>query len=197
MAWHVLEISATRYGRDVIYPKYMLISYTEILAIHKFNSIQKHSNIYFLIKRAHNTSTYLSEEITEGPADKRREGLGSEGVLVESLVVGGPAGNGTAAGGRGVAEESTLLGGARRTLEGVGEGGLGQRALRNALLDRRGGLSDAEGRSGDEEGSNEDRGELHLSRYTWVIVWGLDDSSVQKVNGQRRANSRSADGGTS
>ena len=125
----------------------------------------KHSNTGLRHKE-----TYLSEEITEGPANKGSEGLGSEGLLVEGLVVGGPAGDGTAAGGRGVAEESTLLGGARRTLEGVGEGGLGQRALRNALLDRRGGLGDAEGRGGDEEGGNEDGGELHLSRFI-LVVW--------------------------
>lgn len=113
-------------------------------------------------KNIQRKTTYLGEEITEGPANKRSASLGSKGALVKSLVVGGPAGDGTAAGDGGVAEESTLLGGARRTLEGVGEGGLGQRALRNALLDRRGGLSDAEGRGGDEEGGDENSGELHL-----------------------------------
>lgn len=100
--------------------------------------------------------TYLSEEITEGPADKGSAGLGSEGVLVQLLVVGGPAGNGTAAGDGGVAEEGTLL--------GLAEGGLGQGVLRRALVDRnrRGRLLDTEGRGGDEEGSDEDGGELHL-----------------------------------
>jgi hypothetical protein len=102
--------------------------------------------------------SYLSEEITESPADETGAGLGSQGVLVKSLVVGSPTGDGTAAGDGRVTEEGGLL--------GLTEGGLGQRA--HALLDRRGGLSNAEGRGGDEEGSNKDGGKLHLDNVRLV-----------------------------
>ena len=168
--------------------------YIAILAFQTTNSIQKHKyNDLFIanIQINRHKETYLSEEITEGPANKGSEGLGSEGLLVEGLVVGGPAGDGTAAGGRGVAEESALLGGARRTLEGVGEGGLGQRALRNALLDRRGGLGDAEGRGGDEEGGNEDGGELHLSRFILVVCGiGLECSKSKRAETRQQTADR-------
>lgn len=49
--------------------------------------------------------TYLGKEVAEGPSNEGGTGLGGQGVLVESLVVGCPSWNSSTADTVGVAEE--------------------------------------------------------------------------------------------
>jgi hypothetical protein len=100
------------------------------------------------------TSTYLSQHVTKGPAHKRCHGLGGKGVLIERIIVLGPAGNSSSANLNGVAEE----GASDRAI--LAESRLGSS---NTLLDRAAGGGDTEGARG-KEGDEKESKELHSER---------------------------------
>jgi hypothetical protein len=99
------------------------------------------------------TSTYLSQHVTKGPSHKRCHGLGGEGVLIERIIVLGPAGNSSSANLKGIAEEGASDG----TI--LAESRLGGT---NTLLYRAAG-GDTEGAAGKERDEKETE-ELHCGR---------------------------------
>jgi hypothetical protein len=96
--------------------------------------------------------TYLGEQITEGPSNEGRAGLGSQGVLVKSLIVGGPSRDGSTANQSLVAKERA--GSSRLLAKGRLDSRVGQ------LGDTRFG-GDAKGARREEGRNDKDRSELH------------------------------------
>jgi hypothetical protein len=94
--------------------------------------------------------TYLSEEVPKSPSDKRGECLGSQGILIQRVVVSGPSGNGSSSNLSGILEKRTRDG--RVSSKG--------RLDTLAQLGRRPGGVDTES-AGSEEGNKEETEELH------------------------------------
>jgi len=92
----------------------------------------------------------LSQQITEGPSDKGSAGLGGQGALVQSSVVGGPSGNGTSSNEGRITEERAL--GSRALAEGRLDNIVVKRSPRDALGESRvGGDTEGAGGGSDEK----------------------------------------------
>jgi hypothetical protein len=113
--------------------------------------------------------TYLSQDVTKAPADKRCHGLGGKGVRIEGLIVCGPAGNSSSANLSGIAEEgasdgATIL--AESRLDST-----------NTLLYRAVG-GDTEGARG-KEGDEKETEELHCGCSRKMYNSSLNNTKVR------------------
>lgn len=104
-------------------------------------------------KASNAQGTYLSQEVTEGPANKRSHGLGGQRVLVKRIIVCSPAGNSSTANLDGVAEEGALN---SRILT--------ESRLETALYGRRALWCEGAGRKA-RSGNNKEGKELHFGFF--------------------------------